>query len=104
MAIKKGWLLILAGVLVLGLAYVEYTRWRYSKLAKALHDPKPVIRMDVLRKAGQAGQGDLLMEALHDEDPDIRYVAARSFGRLGSGDSEKVRALLELCNDDHAYV
>jgi HEAT repeat protein len=70
-------------------------------LLKALHDPDPVIRMDTVRKAGKSGDGDLLMEALHDDDPDIRYVAARS---LGGGSEKKVRALLELCKDDHAYV
>jgi hypothetical protein len=101
---KKRWLLVIAGLLTVALAYFGYTRWQKSQLAKALHDPDPVVRMDAVRKAGQKGHGNLLLEALRDEDPDIRFVAASSIGPLGSRDSEKVRALLMLYSDDHAYV
>src|SRR5207245_1690296 len=95
-------LLVLGGLLVLVLAFVGYDRWRQPGLAKALHDPDPVIRMDAVRKAGRTGNEDLLIEALHDDDPDIRYVAAWGLG--GEGSERKVRALLELCKDDNAYV
>jgi HEAT repeat protein len=98
----KGWLLLLAVLLVLALAYVGHDRWRHSQLAKALHDPDPVVRMDAVRKAGKSGHEYLLIEALRDDDPDIRYVAASSLG--GEGSEEKVHALLELFKDDHAYV
>ena len=98
----KHLLLVLGGLLVLVLAFVGYDRWRHPQLAEALHDPDPVIRMDAVRKAGKAGHEDLLIEALHDDDPDIRYVAAWGLG--GEGSERKVRALLELCKDDHGYV
>lgn len=104
MSNKKGWLLILGGMLILIFAYVGYHHRQYSQLAKALHDPDPVVRMDLVRKAGRVDQGDLLIEALHDEDPDIRYVATHRLILDGSNDSKKVRGLLELSKDKHSYV
>jgi hypothetical protein len=103
MAIKKGWLLVLTGALLLVLAYFGYSRWRHHQLAQALHDPDPVVRMDAVRRAGQADQGDLLAEALHDDDPDIRYVAAWMLKGC-SHNAETIRGLLEVSMDDHAYV
>jgi HEAT repeat protein len=98
----KRLLFVLGGLLVLVLAFVGYDRWRKSPLINALHDPDPVIRMDAVRKAGKAGNEDLLIEALHDDDPDIRYVAASRLG--GEGSEKKVRALLVLCKDEQRYV
>ncbi len=102
MVTHKRWLFIFGGLLLLGLAYVGHNRWRHAQLAKALHDPDPVIRMDAVRKAAKAGYEDLLIEAFHDDDPDIRYVVAWDLG--GTGSAEKVHALLELFKDDHTYV
>ncbi len=105
MAIKKGWLLLLfGGLLLLVVGYFGHKQWRHAQLAKALHDPDPVVRMDAVRKAGPDGQGDLLIEALRDDDPDIRYVAAGMLRRVGPDNAEKIRGLLELSKDDHKYV
>src|SRR5438309_2670861 len=98
----KHLLLVLGGLLVLALGYAGYAYSHRSQLLNALHDLDPVIRMDAVRKAGKSDHEDLLIEALHDDDPDIRYVAAWSLG--GEGSERKVRALLELCKDDHGYV
>jgi HEAT repeat protein len=99
-------LLVIIGLLCLVLAYFLVSGvsrlWEHSRLAKAVHDPDPVIRMDAVRKAGKTGHEDLLIEALHDDDPDIRYVAVWGLG--GDGSEKKVRALLELFKDDHSYV
>jgi hypothetical protein len=97
----KGWLLFFGALLVLGLAYVGYGRWRHAQLVKALHDPDPVIRMDAVRRAGKSYHEDLLIEALHDGDPDIRYVAT---WELRGGSEKEVHAFLELFKDDSAYV
>jgi HEAT repeat protein len=104
MTANRGWLLIFLALPILVLAYLGYTRWRDSQIAEALKNPDPVVRMDAVRKAGQGGHGNLLVQALRDEDPDIRFVAASSIGPLGPGDSDRIRALLELWKDDHDYV
>jgi HEAT repeat protein len=95
--------LLVGGLLLLLLAayYIGHIHWGHVQLAKALHDPDPVVRMDAVRQAGQGGREDLVIEALKDEDPDIRFVAAWELGGHGE---KKVRALLELFKDDQAYV
>jgi HEAT repeat protein len=98
--IKKGWLLIAVAVLVVLLAFFGYSRWQHHQLAKALHDPDPVVRMDAVRKAGSE---DLLFEALHDDDPDIRYVAAWRL-RACSHNAKTIRGLLEASYDNQSYV
>jgi len=103
MANRKGWLFFFGGLLLLGLIYLGvHNPWRHAQLAKALHDPDPVIRMNAVRKAAKAGFEDLLIEASHEDDADIRYVAAWDLG--GTGSAEMVHALLELFKDDHTYV
>jgi HEAT repeat protein len=94
---SKGALIALGIVVILGSLWWGYRQWQYHKLATALHDPDPVVRMAAVRKADHAG---LLFGALRDEDPDIRFVATQQLHGVGADNAKKVHMLLEVLKDD----
>ena len=101
---SKGALIALGIAVLLGLLWWGYRQWQHYQLARALHDPDPVVRIGAVRSAGKASQADILIEALNDEDPDIRFVAVHLLGRLGADTEQRVRALLEILQDDRPSV
>jgi HEAT repeat protein len=89
-------------VVLLASLWWGYRQWQHHKLAIALNDPDPVVRMAAVRSAAKADRADLLFAALKDDDPDIRFVAVQS---LHGGDNAKmVRALLEVLRDDRPWI
>jgi HEAT repeat protein len=102
---SKGALIGLGIVVLLASLWFGYRQWQHHKLAIALNDPDPVVRMAAVRSAAKADQADILIEALKDEDPDIRFVAAQLLHRVGADNAKKVHALLEVVKeDDRAWV
>ena len=91
-------------VVLLASLWWGYRQWQHQKLAIALHDPDPVVRMAAVRSAGKAGQVGPLLEGLSDENPDIRLVAAQLLGYSESKTKEAIQALLAILKDDHAGV
>jgi HEAT repeat protein len=77
--------------------------WEHHRLTERLKDSDPALRAAALRRLNEE---KLFIEALRDEDADVRCIAAERLGEAGSGpkQAERVKALIPLFLDDHAYV
>ena len=78
-------------------------------LAKALNDPKYIVRRAAALSLGKLGSISSkvlpsLINALHDENPDVRWRASEALGLIGVNTDEIISSLNGLIHDRCDYV